>query len=432
MSKDGIRGAVGSSFVHDSAYLHVTGEALYTDDLPEPQGLLHAAIGTSPQAHARLTALDLAPVRHAPGVAAVVTASDIPGTNDYGAIVADDPIFADALVQYVRQAIFAVAAHTIAQARRAVRLAVIDYEALPPILTPEAALTHASFVLPTERLARGDAADALAKAPHRLHGTLRIGGQDQFYLEGQIALAMPQEDEAMLVYSSTQYPGEVQHKVAQALGTSAHDVTVVCRRMGGGFGGKESQPALFACIAAVLAAKTGRPVKLRLDRDEDMIMTGKRHDFVATYDVGFDDKGRMQGIALELASRCGMSADLSGPVNDRAMFHCDNGYYLPHVTITSHRCKTHTVSNTAFRGFGGPQGMLVSRPWWTRSPAIWAWTPSMCARPISMAWASAMSPRTICVLKTISWRTSWRNWSGARTTAPGVRPCRRLTPRVRY
>ncbi len=354
-----VKGAVGRPMTHDSAHLHVTGEALYIDDLPEPQGLLHAAIGVSSQAYARLTSLDLSPVRQAPGVIAVVTAADISGINDYGAIVADDPIFADSLVQYAGQSIFAVAAQTVQQARCAARLAVIDYEALPPILTPEDARDQASFVLPTETLARGDANEALAIASHRLKGTLTIGGQDQFYLEGQIAVAIPQEDGAFTVYSSTQYPSEVQQKVAQALGLAIHRVTVVCRRMGGGFGGKESQPALFACIAALLAAQAKRPVKLRLDRDDDMIMTGKRHDFVATYDVGFDEAGRLQGLALELASRCGMSADLSGPVNDRAMFHCDNCYYVPHITITSHRCKTHTVSNTAFRGFGGPQGMMV-------------------------------------------------------------------------
>lgn len=359
MGKRGIKGAVGTSLVHDSAHLHVTGEALYTDDIPEPRDMLYAAIGMSELAHARIMSLDLTHVRAAPGVATVVTAKDIRGKNDYGAIVADDPIFADTLVQYVGQSLFAVAAQTMEQARRATRLAVIDYEELPPILTVEAALAEQSFVLPTEIMSRGDAKAALAAAAHRLQGTLTIGGQDQFYLEGQIALAIPQEDGAMLVYSSTQYPAEVQHKVAHALGTSANEVVVVCRRMGGGFGGKESQPALFACVAALLAAKTGHAVKLRLDRDDDMIMTGKRHDFLAQYEVGFDTSGRIQGIEVMLASRCGMSADLSGPINDRAMFHCDNCYYLENVTITSYRCKTNTVSNTAFRGFGGPQGMMV-------------------------------------------------------------------------
>jgi xanthine dehydrogenase large subunit len=353
------KGALGSSLVHDSAHLHVTGAARYTDDLPEPQGMLHAAIGVSERPHARITALDLSRVNTVPGVMAVVTAQDIPGVNDYGAIVADDPIFADTLVQYVGQSIFAVAAQTVAQARQAVRAAEITYAELPPVLTIDEALRHESYVLPTETLVRGDAKAALSTALHRLRGSLGIGGQDQFYLEGQIALAIPQEDGDMLIYSSTQYPGEVQDKVAHALGRPTHAVTVVCRRLGGGFGGKESQPALFACIAAILATKTGRAVKLRLDRDDDMIMTGKRHDFVVTYDVGFDASGRIQGIEFALASRCGMSADLSGPVNDRAMFHCDNCYFLENVTITSHRCKTHTVSNTAFRGFGGPQGMMA-------------------------------------------------------------------------
>src|SRR5690606_34002603 len=193
---------------------------------------------------------------------------------------------------------------------------------------------------------------------HRLQGRVSCGGQDQFYLEGQVAMALPAEDGDLLIYSSTQHPGEVQHLVAAATGRESKDVVVVCRRMGGAFGGKESQPALIACIAALRSKKTGRPCKLRLDRDDDMLMTGKRHDFVIDYDVGFDDTGRIAGIEFRLVSRCGMSADLSGAINDRAMFHCDNAYYLPNVTIVSHRCKTHTVSNTAFRGFGGPQGMF--------------------------------------------------------------------------
>ena len=359
MTSHGIKGGVGRTLAHDSAHLHVTGEALYTDDLPEPAGLLHAAIGMSAQAHARLLSVDLTPVQNAPGVSAVLRASDIPGANDYGPIVADDPILAETRVYYVGQAIFAVAAQTTQQARWAARQASITYADFDPILTPEAALAAESFVLPTATLERGNPDRALFHAVHYLYGRLQIGGQDQFYLEGQIAMAIPQEDGAMLVYSSTQHPSEVQHKVAHALGTPVHNVTVVCRRMGGAFGGKESQPALFACLAALLAAKTAKPVKLRLDRDDDMIMTGKRHDFAATYDVGFDDYGLIQGLSVELASRCGMSADLSGPVNDRTMFHIDNCYFVPHIRITSHRCKTHTVSNTAFRGFGGPQGMMV-------------------------------------------------------------------------
>ena len=234
----------------------------------------------------------------------------------------------------------------------------IEYEDLQPILTADAAVRAQSFVLPTERMQRGDPAGAIAAAPHRLSGRIRIGGQEQFYLEGMIAYAVPKEDGTMLVYSSTQHPGEIQHQVAHALDVDANDVVVDCRRMGGGFGGKESQPGLFACIAALFAQKLKRPVKLRADRDDDMMITGKRHDFVTDYEVGFDGDGRILGVEFTLAGRCGYSADLSGSINDRAMFHSDNCYYLGNVGITSYRCKTNTQSNTAFRGFGGPQGMI--------------------------------------------------------------------------
>jgi xanthine dehydrogenase large subunit len=351
-------GGVGAAIPHDSAHLHVSGEALYIDDIPEVRGTLHAAIGMSERAHARIKSLDLTRVRAAPGVAAVLTAKDVPGKNDYGPVVADDPIFATTLVQYYGQSIFAVAAITVEQARRAARLAAIEYEDLKPILTAEAAVRAESFVLPTEHMQRGDPVAAIATAPHRLAGRIHIGGQEQFYLEGMIAYAVPKEDGRMLVYSSTQHPGEVQHQVAHALDLDASAVTVECRRMGGAFGGKESQPGLFACIAALFAQKLMRPVKLRVDRDDDMMITGKRHDFVTDYEVGFDGEGRILGVEFTLASRCGYSADLSCSINDRAMFHSDNCYYLANVGITSYRGKTNTQSNTAFRGFGGPQGMI--------------------------------------------------------------------------
>jgi len=354
----GARGGVGVALPHDSSRLHVRGEADYTDDIPEVRGTLHAAIGLCERAHARIVALDLAKVAAAPGVVAIATAEDIPGANNYGPVVADDPIFATTLVQYHGQSLFAVAARTVRQARQAARLAAVQYEDLPPILTAEAARDAQSFVLPTERLVRGDPRRAIDAAPHRLRGRARMGGQDQFYLEGMIAYALPGEDGTLRVHCSTQHPGEVQMQVAHALALPVADVVVLCRRMGGGFGGKESQPGLFACVAALLARKTGRPVKLRVDRDDDMVMTGKRHDFVTEYDVGFDDAGRILGIELALASRCGYSADLSGAINDRAMLHSDNCYYLENVGIVSYRGKTHTVSNTAFRGFGGPQGMV--------------------------------------------------------------------------
>ncbi|MDH3750597.1 MAG: xanthine dehydrogenase molybdopterin binding subunit [Gammaproteobacteria bacterium] len=354
-----IRNSVGKALPHDSAHLHVSGRAAYTDDLPEPRDLLHVAIGMSSKAHARIKQIDLAAVASAEGVADICVAADVPGENNCGPIVADEPIFASGLVEYAGQAIFAVAAETVDQARKAVRLAKIDYEELEPILDPMTAVEKQSFVLPTERLKRGKPDDALANAAHRLQRRLNLGSQDQFYLEGHIAMVVPEEDGGLRVYSSTQHPDEVQHLVAHATDRSAKDVVCVCRRMGGAFGGKESQAATIACMAALMTAKTGRACKLRLDRDDDMIMTGKRHDFVIDYDVGFDDTGRIQGIDFMFASRCGISADLSGPVNDRTMFHCDNAYYLENVNIESHRCKTNTVSNTAFRGFGGPQGMYA-------------------------------------------------------------------------
>ncbi len=354
-----IAGAVGEAIPHDSSELHVSGEAWYTDDIPEPRGLLHVAVGMSAKAHARITRIDLSAVRAAAGVVEVMTAEDIPGENNCGPVVADDPVFAPGLVQYVGQAVFAVAATTVDQARKAARLAVIDYEELEPILDPRSAVEAESFVLPSRSIKRGDSAAAIANAAHRLKGSLTVGGQDQFYLEGQIAMALPAEDGDLFVLSSTQHPGEIQHLVAAATGRESKDVVVECRRMGGAFGGKESQPALIACIAALMAQKTGKPCKYRLDRDDDMIMTGKRHDFVIDYDVGFDDNGRIEGIEFMFASRCGFSADLSGAINDRAIFHCDNAYFLENVSIVSHRCKTNTVSNTAFRGFGGPQGMFA-------------------------------------------------------------------------
>jgi xanthine dehydrogenase large subunit len=358
MGAEPLHGAPGTPLPHDSSTLHVTGRATYTDDIAEPRDLLHLAVGMSAKPHARIRSMNLDAVRNAPGVVAVITADDIVGRNNCGPVVDDDPILAPGLVQYAGQAIFAVAARTVDEARRAALLAMIDYDELEPILGIREAIEGESFVLPSERIERGDSASAIHKAEHRLSGSVSLGGQDQFYLEGHVAMALPREDGDLFVLSSTQHPGEVQHLVAGAIGKRAKDVVVECRRMGGAFGGKESQAALIACIAAVMADHTGRPCKLRLDRDDDMIMTGKRHDFVIDYEVGFNDDGRIEGIEFMFASRCGMSADLSGAINDRTMFHCDNAYFLENVTIVSHRCKTNTVSNTAFRGFGGPQGMF--------------------------------------------------------------------------
>ncbi|HEY7752998.1 MAG TPA: xanthine dehydrogenase molybdopterin binding subunit [Steroidobacteraceae bacterium] len=354
-----IRGGVGEALPHESAHLHVSGEALYTDDIPLPEGALHAAIGLSERAHARILELDLDDVRRAPGVVAVLTAADIPGENNHGPVVHDDPIFATDAVEYAGQSLFAVLATSVNAARRAARRARVEYDDLDLVPDAKTALARGAFVLPTRRLARGDAQAAIAAAPRRLSGALATGGQEHFYLEGQVAAALPGEDRTMQVWCSTQHPSEVQRLVAHCLGWTAKDVVVQCRRMGGGFGGKETQPALLACIAALGAVKTGRAVKLRLDRDDDFLVTGKRHPFELSYEVGFDDDGLIRGIRLTLASNCGRSVDLSDAVNGRALFHADNCYFLPAIEIVSHRCKTHQPSHTAFRGFGGPQGMML-------------------------------------------------------------------------
>ncbi len=358
-AKGGDTGAVASAAPHDSARLHVTGTAAYVDDLPEPAGLLHAFVVQSQRAHARIDAIDLARARSVPGVLAAISAADIPGVNDVGPIFAGEPILADRVVEYVGEPVAAVAATSLAAARRAAALVEIAYEDLPAILDVADALARRQFVCPPRTLARGDVAAALGRSPHRLAGELRIGGQDHFYLEGQVAMAIPGEAGDMLVLSSSQHPSEVQKMVARALGLALNAVTVEVRRMGGGFGGKETQASIFACIAAVLARRTGRPVKLRLDRDDDMMMTGKRHDFLVRYEVGFAADGRILALDMTLAARAGHVADLSPPIVDRALFHADNCYYLPDVRLVGYACKTNTQSNTAFRGFGGPQGMLA-------------------------------------------------------------------------
>jgi xanthine dehydrogenase large subunit len=353
-----IDGAVGTPLGHDSGAKHVSGEAVYVDDIPEPPGTLHIYIAMSERAHAAVKLLDVSKVGAAPGVAVVLTARDVPGVNDVSPVAGDDPMFADGVVEYRGQSLLAVAAETVAQARAAACLAVVRYEDKPVCLTIDAAMDAGLLLEPPLTIARGDAATAIAGAPRVLAGRIAMGGQEHFYLEGQVALAVPGEDDDMTVYSSTQHPTEIQHKIAHVLGVPSHAVTVETRRMGGGFGGKESQGNLPAAVAALVARRTGRPAKCRYDRDDDMTITGKRHDFRIDYRVGFDDDGRILGLEVEQAARCGMSADLSSAVADRAMLHADNAYDLPAVRITSYRCKTHTQSNTAFRGFGGPQGVL--------------------------------------------------------------------------
>jgi xanthine dehydrogenase large subunit len=352
--------AAGVSRFHESARAQVTGSATYVDDIPEIRGTLFAAPIMSTVAHGRLLGVDSTAARAMPGVRDVILASDIPGDPVLGNFAHDEPVFAQATVQHVGQVIGLVIAESVMQARRAARKVICRIDALPAILNVHDALKAESYVLPPVFVRRGDAAAALSSATHTLHGTLEVGGQEHFYLEGQVAYVVPQEQNQWLIYSSTQHPGEVQHWVSHALGVDNHAVRVECRRMGGGFGGKETQAGQLAVWSAVAADKLRCPIKLRLDRDDDFLITGKRHPFAYDYTVGFDDTGRITGLKLMMAVNCGFSADLSGPVADRAVFHVDNAYFLQDVEIASYRCKTNTQSNTAFRGFGGPQGMIVT------------------------------------------------------------------------
>ena len=352
--------AAGAASPHESAVLHVSGEAVYTDDIPELRNTAYAALGLSAKPHARILSMDLDAVRTAPGVVAVLTAKDIPGVNDCGPVIADDPILADGLVQYVGQPMFIVVAKSTEAARHAARLGKIVYEDLPFLLTPKQAKEAHAGTTDELRLIQGDVQKALAAAPVRLQGSFSCGGQEQFYLEGQIAYAIPREKDGMLVQCSTQDPTEMQHAVSHALGWQRHQVEVECRRLGGGFGGKESQSALFACLASLCAYRLHRPVKLRADRDDDMMITGKRHGFYYEYDVGFDADGRILGVKLDMTLHSGFSADLSEAVASRALAHFDNAYYIPAADIHTMCGKVNTQSATAFRGFGAPQGALIT------------------------------------------------------------------------
>ena len=347
------------SRVHESAHLHVSGRATYTDDMPVLAGTLHAALGMSPKAHAKILSMSLDAVRATPGVVAVFTAEDIPGVNDCGPIIHDDPILAPGIVSYVGQPMFIVVATSHDAARLAARRAKIEFEEFPAILTAQAARKAESYVIPPMHLARGDALDKMSRSKHHERGEMLLGGQEQFYLEGQISYAVPKDDDGMHVWCSTQHPTEMQHLIAHALGVHSHNVLVECRRMGGGFGGKESQSGIFACCAALAAWKLLCPVKLRPDRDDDMMITGKRHDFHYNFEVGYDDVGTIEGVSVDMTSRCGFSADLSAPVMTRAVCHFDNAYWLSDVKIDGYCGKTNTQSNTAFRGFGGPQGAFA-------------------------------------------------------------------------
>lgn len=351
----------GRELPHESARLHVTGQATYTDDIPELRGTLYAALVLSPVAHGELLGegIERATLLAQAGVVAVFTAQDIPGENNCGPIVHDDPFLAAGKVEFLGQPVAVVVASSMRQARQAARNAKVAVKELPAILSIDQALAQQSFVMSSKGITRGQPDGAIASAPLRLQGRTECGQQEQFYLEGQIAYAVPREDGQLTLYVSTQHPDGNQREAAAALKLSAKDVEVICRRMGGAFGGKEGNSSIFSQSAALAAFKLQRPVKLRVNRDDDMMITGKRHDFRIDYDCGFDQHGRILGLHVVLASRCGYSTDYSGPVNDRALLHIDNCYYLPHLKIISHRCKTHMQSATAFRGFGGPQGMFA-------------------------------------------------------------------------
>ena len=343
---------------HESAVKHVTGKAIYTDDISEPKNLLHAVIGYSNCSKGVIKKIDYKDVLSSEGVVDIITEKDIEGINDVGPIFKGDKIFTSKNIEYYGQPIFAVVAKTNNLAKKAALKVKIDLKISKPIVSIEEALKKKSFVLKPKHITRGDIKDGFKKSDNILKGKLYSGGQDHFYLEGQIAMTIPQEDNNFLVYSSTQHPSETQQIIGKVLKQNYNSIHVIVRRIGGGFGGKETQSFLFAAITSIAAKKLSKPVKLRVDRDDDMIMTGKRHDFLFDYEVGFNNSGEILALKIMMASRCGISPDLSGAINDRAIYHIDNAYFLPNIEINSYRCKTNTVSNTAFRGFGGPQGMF--------------------------------------------------------------------------
>jgi xanthine dehydrogenase large subunit len=358
--KNTINGPMHQVLKHDSAHKHVSGTADYIDDMPEPANLLHGALGLSTRPHAKILSMDLSEVEASPGVVCVLTGKDVPGVNDVSSAgLHDEPLLAETEVQFHGQPIFAVIGETREAARRAATKAKIEYEDLPFWTDIDDALANkAPTVVTPMTLKRGEAEAEMKNAPRRLSGTMRIGGQEHFYLESHISMAIPGEDDEVTIWASTQHPSEIQHIVGHVLNIPSNAITVNTRRMGGGFGGKETQGNQFAALAAIAAKKLKRAVKFRPDRDEDMTATGKRHDFRVDYEVGFDDDGAIHAVKANYAARCGYSADLSGPVTDRALFHADSSYFYPHVLLKSQPLKTHTVSNTAYRGFGGPQGMV--------------------------------------------------------------------------
>jgi len=348
----------GQSIPHDSANKHVSGFANYTDDISEPLNTLHGAIGWSKKAHAKIKKINLKDVKESEGVISIVTFKDIPGRNDVGPVFDGDPIFPKSKVEYFGQPLFAVAATSTELARKAVLKAKITYQDLKPIVTIEEALKKNNLLFNPRLIKKGEPDNKISKSKNKLKGRFNTGSQEHFYLEGQVCLVVPQEDNNLIVHSSTQHPSETQQIIAKMLNQKSNSITVMVRRIGGGFGGKETN-FMTAAICALLSHKTGHPIKLRLDRDDDIIITGKRHDFYSEFEVGFSENGKIEGLKLKLASRCGMSPDLSYAINERALLHLDNAYYLSDLEVKNYLCKTNTSSSTAFRGFGGNQGMMA-------------------------------------------------------------------------
>ncbi len=351
---------IGTGAKHDSAISHVMGTATYVDDMLKPQDTLHLAIGKSAHAHARILHMDLSEVRAADGVVDVITFKDLPAKTDIGPVFDGDPLMVDDITQYVGQTLFAVVATTHRAAKKATLKAKVEYEVLPAILNIEEALKQEQFVRPSHFMERGDAKTEINNAPTRIAGHIHMLGQEHFYLEGQVSYVTPCDDGGLEVHTSSQHPSEVQQLVAEVVDLPFHAVTTVVRRMGGGFGGKETQAAAWACLCGIVVKRRNVPVSMRLDRQDDMVVTGKRHEFANRYDVGVNADGQVLGVDMQLSGLCGYSPDLSDAIVDRAMFHCDNAYYYPAAQIAGHRCFTNTVSNTAYRGFGGPQGLLTA------------------------------------------------------------------------
>jgi xanthine dehydrogenase large subunit len=343
---------------HDSAHKHVSGHAEYTDDIQEPKGTLYGAIGLSKKSHAIIKKIDLTEVKKSKGVISIVTYKDIPGRNDVGPVFNGDPIFAKNKVEFYGQPLFAVAATSTELARKAVLKAKIIYRDLKPIVTIKDALNKKNFLFKPRKIKKGNPSKKIKTSKNSLKGNFTTGSQEHFYLEGQAAFVIPKEDDNLLVYTSTQHPSETQQLIAKMLNQKSNSVNVVVRRIGGGFGGKETN-FMTACICALLAKTIGKPIKLRLDRDDDIILTGKRHEFYSEYEVGFNDDGVIQGLKVNLSSNCGMSPDLSTAINERALLHLDNAYYISDIEATNYLCKTNISTSTAFRGFGGNQGMMA-------------------------------------------------------------------------